>query len=78
MNNHFKTDDINLAACLKVYNYTLKEIEVVDRKGYFIFDDVDEDIISEFYLGNCRVEPVTFNMTIKQLTTSIQRKITKK
>lgn len=69
----FKTSDINLASCLKLKNYNLTSIEVVGSKGTFIFENVDQDFVNEYNLGKVLVEPVTFNNTIKQLTTSVRR-----
>jgi hypothetical protein len=71
----FKTSDIILAACLKVHQHTMVSIEISGTKGTFVFSDVDEDLLNEYDLGNLRVEPVTFNNTIKQLTTSVRRMI---
>ena len=48
-------------------------IEKQGQKGTFVFENVGEDLIRAHDLGNARVEPVTFNNMIKQLTTSVRR-----
>lgn len=69
----FKTTDIVLAAVLKLKGYELDEIIRNGNKGTFVFAGVDDEVIEEFDLGKSRVEPVTFNNAIKQLTTSVRR-----
>lgn len=69
------TQDIVLAATLKVLGFNLNRIEKVGNKGTFIFDDVDEKIIIDYDLGNLRVEPVAFNSSIKALTTATRRHV---
>lgn len=71
----FKTSDIILAACLRVYQYNMVSIEISGSKGTFVFSDVEEELLSKYDLGILRVEPVSFNHTIKQLTTSVRRMI---
>jgi len=48
-------------------------IEKQGQKGTFVFADVQEDLIRTYDLGKAVVEPVAFNNTIKQLTTSVRR-----
>ena len=69
----FKTTDIILSAVLKLKGYELVEIVRNGNKGTFVFLDVDNEDVNEFDLGKTRVEPVTFNNAIKQLTTSVRR-----
>lgn len=73
----FRTSDIILAACLKLHSYKMSSIEVDGNKGTFIFDDVPQNIINEYDLGQLLVEPVAFNNAIKQLTTSVRRIVNK-
>ena len=73
----YKTTDIILAACLRLNGYELLEIEIVGTKGTFCFADVPPSIIQDYDLGKSRVEPVSFNNMIKQLTTSVRRMIHK-
>ena len=73
MDNDFRTTDIVLAASLRVHSYNMTSIERSGNKGTFIFENVDDDFIQKFDLGNISVEPVTFNNAIKQLTTSVRR-----
>lgn len=68
-----KTTDIVLAAYLKICGFTLETISVVGKQGTFIFDDVEPEVVNQYFLGNAVVEPVTFNNTIRQLTTACKR-----
>lgn len=69
----FRTTDIVLAACLKVNGFSMTLIERNGNKGTFVFTDIPETFIEQFDLGNTKVEPIMFNNTIKQLTTSVRR-----
>lgn len=67
------TSDIVLAATLKVKGYVLNRIEKSGNKGVFIFDEVEISVISDYDLGKCQIEPVSFNNAIKALTTATRR-----
>lgn len=69
----YKTTDIVLAAFLKINGATMLRIDKQGQKGTFVFESADMYLIAEYDLGNARVEPVNFNNTIKQLTTSVRR-----
>lgn len=69
----FKTSDIVLAACLRLNNKEMTDIELIGNKGTFIFVDIDEEFLQQYDLGHQTVEPVAFNNMIKQLTTSVRR-----
>jgi len=73
MHTEFKTTDIILAAVLKIQGIEMVDIERNGNKGTFVFVNVPKSTIADFDLGKCRVEPVTFNNAIKQLTTSVRR-----
>jgi len=73
MKRDIETSDIVLAASLKVKGYKLDKIEKQGNRGIFCFVSVDVAVLEEFDLGNCLVEPVTFNNTIKALTTATRR-----
>lgn len=70
---NIETQDIVLAAALKVLGYRLDTIEKVGNKGIFFFNEVDESAIQDYDLGNMVVEPVAFNSAIKALTTASRR-----
>lgn len=70
---NIETQDIVLAATLKVLGFKLETIEKVGNKGIFYFIDVPQNTISEYDLGDLRVEPVAFNSAIKALTTASRR-----
>lgn len=71
----YKTSDIVLAATLKVHGSHMIRIDIEGTKGIFVFEDVDDNTLKQFDLGNMMVEPVIFNNTIRQLTTSVRRLI---
>ena len=75
MSKSIDTQDIVLAATLKVMGYKLHHIEKTGNKGTFFFEDVDESVITDYDLGNAMVEPVAFNNTIKALTTATRRQL---
>jgi hypothetical protein len=68
-----ETQDIVLAATLKVLGYRLDTIQKVGNKGIFFFNEVDESVVNDYDLGNLTVEPVSFNSAIKALTTASRR-----
>lgn len=70
---NIETQDIVLAAALKVLGYRLETIEKIGNKGLFFFNDVDESAVVDYDLGNLRVEPLSFNSAIKALTTASRR-----
>lgn len=67
------TSDIVLAASLKVKGFILNRIEKNGNKGIFIFNEVDLQIIEDYDLGKCLIEPVAFNNAVKALTTATRR-----
>ena len=71
----YKTSDIVLAASLKVSGYELDSIELTGNKGIFVFTRVSKEFLLDYDLGKVQVEPVIFNNTIKQLTTSVRRMV---
>lgn len=73
MHVEYKTTEIVLASYLKLNGCQMLRIEKQGQKGTFVFKSVDDDLVRTYDLGNARVEPVAFNNTIKQLTTSVRR-----
>ncbi len=71
--SEYRTTDIILAACLRLEGFSMESIEIAGNKGTFVFENVDQNFINSYDLGQTRVEPVTFNNMIKQLTTSVRR-----
>ena len=72
----YKTTDIILASVLRMAGADLIGIEVdAKSKGTFTFANVSEDFINDYMLGKTRIEPVTFNNTLKQLVTAVRAKI---
>lgn len=72
---NYRTTDIVLAACLKLDLHSLECIEVVGRRGTFVFKEVSEKFINEFNCGRVRVDPVAFHGMLRQLSTSVNRQI---
>ena len=75
MSKTIETQDIVLAASLKVLGYQLDHLEKVGNKGIFFFSNVDEAVINDYDLGKLLVEPVAFNSAIKALTTASRRSL---
>lgn len=73
MHSEYKTTDIVLAAFLRLSGCQIAGIEKQGQKGTFVFTNVTDSLITDYDLGNARVEPVSLNNTIKQLTTSVRR-----
>lgn len=71
----YKTSDIVLAASLKTKGSALVSVELQGSKGIFVFEDVEQDFLDEFDLGQVRVEPIAFHGAVKQLTTIVRRKL---
>lgn len=75
MSKTIETQDIVLAASLKVLGYQLDHLEKVGNKGIFFFSNVSETVINDYDLGKLLVEPVAFNSAIKALTTASRRSL---
>lgn len=73
MYTEYKTTDIVLAAFLRLKGCSMLGIEKQGQKGTFVFENVGENLVREYDLGNALVEPVAFNNAIKSLTTSVRR-----
>ncbi|TFG96684.1 hypothetical protein E4H12_10510 [Candidatus Thorarchaeota archaeon] len=69
----YKTSDIVLAAFLRLSGCQMLGIEKQGSKGTFVFAEASDELIRTYDLGQAQVEPVAFNNTIKQLTTSVRR-----
>lgn len=70
-----ETQDIVLAASLKVLGFKLNKIEKEGNRGTFFFEKVQPIIVNDYHLGNVRVEPGAFNSAIKSLTTAARRMV---
>lgn len=68
-----ESSDICLAASLRVYGYTLQEILKEERRGIFVFVEVDDDIVAKYNLGQLLVEPNAFHAAVKFLTMAVKR-----
>ena len=73
MQIEYKTTDIVLAAYLRLNECTMLGIDKVGQRGTFIFEQVSDELIKTYDLGQAAVEPVAFNNMVKQLTTSVRR-----
>jgi len=69
----YKTTDIVLASYLRMNGYSIIEIQKQGLKGTFVFNNVKDELIRAYDLGQALVEPVALNNMIKQLTTSVRR-----
>lgn len=73
MDKEFKTNNIILAATLRLLDHQMIRIEIIGSRGEFVFDDVSDEFLNQYDLGRCLVEPQAFNNMVKQLTTSVRR-----
>lgn len=73
MIQEYRTTDIVLAAYLRLNECAMLEIEKVGSRGTFVFENVNDDLVTAYDLGRASVEPVAFNNMIRQLTTSVRR-----
>lgn len=73
MIQNYKTTDIVLAAYLRLNNCSMSGIDKTKQRGTFVFDEVSDDLIKNYDLGQACVEPITFNNMIKVLTTAVRR-----
>lgn len=71
----YRTTDIVLAACLKLFGHLMESIEVEGRRGTFVFVDVPDGFIRDFNCGKIQVDPVSFHGMLRQLTTSVNRQL---
>ena len=71
--NKIETQDIVLAATLKVLGYKMEGIQKNGNKGIFSFENVDSEVVNQYDLGHLKIEPVSFNSAIKSLTTASRR-----
>lgn len=71
----YHTVDITLAAVLKETGYSLDRITINNKKGTFVFLNVESEFIENFDKGNLLVEPVSFHNAIRTLTTAIKRQV---
>jgi hypothetical protein len=71
----YRTTDIVLASYLRVKGCTMTGIEKQGQRGTFVFEDVDEALITAYDLGTAKVEPLSFNNMVKTLTTAVRRMV---
>jgi hypothetical protein len=73
MKRSIETNDIVLAACLRVKGYPLDRLDRVGNRGVFCFSGVADSDITDYDLGKALVEPVAFNNAIKTLAVACKR-----
>lgn len=71
----YHTVDIALAAVLKETGYSLDRIKIDNKKGIFVFLEVDNEFIENFDKGNLLVEPVSFHNALRTLTIAVRRQV---
>ena len=72
MKENYETTDIVLAAYLRLNNCSLIHINKIGQQGTFVFSSVPEELITNYQLGNGKVEPRLFNNMVRQLSTSVR------
>lgn len=73
MQTNFSTADIILAAYLKIKGYKLQNIIRNGNRGTFVFDEIPNDVLETYDLGNALVEPKALNNEVRSLTTATRR-----
>lgn len=69
----YTTSHIPLAAFLKVRHVRIININVIDRRGVFTFENVPRELIIEFNNGEALVEPAEYADKMSQLTQTAKR-----
>ena len=75
MQKEYKTTDIVLAAYLRLNESNMLGIDKVGQRGTFVFEEVNEELVTLYDLGKATVEHIAFNNMIKVLTTAVRRMI---
>jgi len=65
----YDTNDLGLAAFLKVMGIELKIMVKINKKTLFSFKDTPERkaIVDDYFTGRARVDPLAYRNTIKDL-----------
>lgn len=72
----YKTDDIILASYLSTVGAKLIEIEATaPNKGAFVFENVAQTIVDEFFIGKGRVDPIKYHNEYRSLITAVRHKL---
>jgi len=72
----YKTTDIILASYLMCAGFTMSGITKNGNKGTFVFggnDDISEDLLDQYFLGQALCDPIKLNNNVKMLTTAVRR-----
>jgi hypothetical protein len=64
----YYTDNIAIAAALKVHGYQISQIEIDGRRATFIFDDNAKEDASKIHLGTKLVDAISFHEQIRRLS----------
>jgi len=65
---NISTRDITFASYLRARGYPLTSITCSGRNGVFHFNDVPEEVQSQYDLGQAMCEPQAFHSALKSLT----------
>lgn len=70
-------EDLYLAAVLILHGAKLIDIKTDKntKHGTFVLENVDKNIIGDYYLKQTLVEPVDFYYNIKSLTTAVRKRL---
>lgn len=69
----YSTSHVPLATYLKVKQVRIININIVDRRGVFTFENVPRELIIEFNNGDASVEPAEYADKMSQLTQTAKR-----
>lgn len=77
LTEHFRTSDLVFAAVLMEKGFEVKETTPSDRPGKVLFafqaDDKIEELKSKYMMGKVKVEPTSFQNSLRHLKTIAER-----
>ena len=64
----YETDNIAVAAALRLYGHTIQEIEITGRRARFIFKEDAHADATDVNLGRKQVDAISFHEQIRRLS----------
>lgn len=64
----YNTDNIAIAAVLRLNNFSINKIEINGKKAMFIFDDAASQLAHEVNIGSKLVDALAFHQELRRLS----------
>ena len=64
----YNTDNIAVAAALRLNGHVIENIQVNGRKATFCFDESVRDLANEIQMGNKLVDAISFHHELRRLS----------